>query len=266
MGYFDHKESMQIKAYHHTKEVGNRYKKEIDISKSLSTIYYEAFNPAFIEGSPTRVEVIDAGSVEAAFNEYNNGAENGKHVKPCILNFASYKNPGGKFIEGSSAQEECLCHASNLYNILEKFDKDYYAPHRTKGATNRALYNNQAIFTPDVIFNHGNKNFKCDVLTCAAPNYAAAKQYYDVSAKENAEVLLDRIKFLRKILEDNHVKTVILGAYGCGVFGQDPNLVAKYMNDVFKDSNIDTIVYAIPRGLNKRNYLAFKNKIAETEV
>ena len=266
MGYFDKKQSMKILALRHTKEMEEKYSKEIDLSASLSTIYYEVFNPSFIQGKPQEIKITDADSVEAAFNEYIDEIENGKLIKPCILNFASYKHPGGMFLEGSSAQEESLCHASNLYNILEKFDKDYYAPHRTKGATNRALYNNQAIFTPDVVFEYNKNIFKCDVLTCAAPNYAAASKYYNVTSKENAEVLLDRIKFLRKILEANNVKTVILGAYGCGVFGQDPNLVAKYMNDVFKDSNIDTIIYAIPRGLNERNYLAFKNRIAETSL
>ena len=154
MGYFDNKESMQFKALKHTEEMTKKYAKEIALSASLSTVYYEAFNPALVEGTPKRIEVIDAGSVEAAFNEYNNGIQNGKNVKPCILNFASYKNPGGMFLAGSSAQEECLCHASNLYNILEKFNKDYYIPHRQKGATNRALYSNQAIYSPDVVFEY----------------------------------------------------------------------------------------------------------------
>ena len=59
-------------------------------------------------------------------NEYD-FASNRKKVKElfdeekesiCALNFASYKNPGGKFMDGSSAQEECLCHESILYEVL----------------------------------------------------------------------------------------------------------------------------------------------------
>ena len=34
---------------------------------------------------------------------------------------ASYKHPGGYFLGGSSAQEEALCHESNLYPILLAF-------------------------------------------------------------------------------------------------------------------------------------------------
>lgn len=264
MGYFDKKQSMIIKALNHTKEMEEKYTEDTIHSVKQSIIYNKTFNPLLKNGNPTKIKVIDMDSVSAAFAEYKE--HKGQNKKICILNFASYKNPGGKFMDGSSAQEECLCHASNLYNILEKFDRTYYAPHRTKGTTNRALYNNDAIYSPDVIFNYLDGEFKCDVLTCAAPNFAAASRYYDVSSTENAGVLLDRTSFLRKILEDNKVDTAILGAWGAGVFGQDPNLVASYMNKVFKDSNIDTIIYAIPRGINERNYSAFKKRIAETEV
>ena len=261
MGYFSNKESMQTKALKHSKEMDELYQKETNTSCANSTFYTPAFNRSFIAGSPKKIEVRDGGSIEVAYQEYENDG-----IKPCILNFASYKNPGGKFLDGSSAQEECLCHGSNLYNILEKFDKVYYLPHRRGGETNRAMYLNTAIFTPDVIFNYLGVPFKCDVLTCAAPNFAAGSRYYNVTSKENAEILLDRIEFIRKILEEKEVKTAILGAWGCGVFGQDPNLVASYMNQTFKDSNIDTIIYGVPKGVNARNYITFKRTIAETDL
>ena len=262
MGYFDKKSSMTIRALSHAAEMAQKYGTESSTSACLTTIYSPSFNPPLVDGKPSRIQVVDADSVGAAFAEYSQNRS--QWYKPCILNFASYKNPGGKFLEGSTAQEESLCHESNLYNILEKLDKTYYLPHRGKGMSNRALYANEALFSPDVIFSHDNVTLKFDVLTCAAPNYAAASRYYDVTSKENAEVLYDRIIFLRKILETNNVKTVILGAFGCGVFGQDPNLVASYMNQIFQNSSIDTIIYAIPKNLNERNYIAFKNRIAET--
>ena len=262
MGYFDNKLSMTQKAELHTKEMWKKYPNEISLAASFSTIYYPSFEKDLIAecGHPQRIEVIDADTVAAAYREF----EKNPNITPCILNFASYKNPGGKFIEGSSAQEECLCHASFLYNVLLGLDKTYYAPHREKGASNRALYTNEAIYTPNVIFNYNGIEFKCNVLTCAAPNNAAARRYYDVDPKENATVLYDRITFIRKILQINNVQTAILGAFGCGVFGQDPNMVAQYMNNLFTNSTIDTIIYAIPRELNERNYLTFKNRIAET--
>ena len=261
MGVWNNKQDMQMKALRWANLMDEKYAKDIALSANLSMIYGTPFDATLISGNPLTIGIVDKDSVQAALDEAN-GCE--YQIKPCILNFASYKNPGGKFLEGSSAQEECLCHESYLYNVLEKFDNTYYASHRLKGATNRALYHNEAIYTPNVTFIKNDIEFKCDVLTCAAPNYAAAHRYFDVGPKENAEILYSRIEFIRKILEVNNVQIAILGAFGCGVFGQDPNLVASYMNKIFGQSNIDTIIYAVPKGLNERNYNTFKNRIVET--
>ena len=263
MGVWSKKQEMEMKALRWASEMEAKYPSDISLSANMSMIYGSPFDVALTEGQPTTIAVVDKDSVSAALDEAN-GSE--YKIKPCILNFASYRNPGGKFIEGSSAQEEMLCHESYLYNVLEKFDKTYYGPHRGKGATNRALYHNEAIHTPNVTFIHNGIEFKCDVLTCAAPNYAAAHRYFGVEPLENAQALKDRILFIRKIMEVNNVQTAILGAFGCGVFGQDPNIVAQYFNDIFSKSNIPTIVYAVPKGLNERNYNVFKRRIAETGV
>ncbi len=43
-------------------------------------------------------------------------AKQGKKV--CVLNFASATNPGGGVVNGSSAQEECICRCTTLYPCL----------------------------------------------------------------------------------------------------------------------------------------------------
>lgn len=107
--------------------------------------------------------------------------------KVAILNFASYKNSGGMFINGSKAQEECLCHASYLYNVLSRFVANFYDwNNRHK---NKALYLNRALYSPDILFQFGEVLFKCDVITCAAPNKSAAQKYQNVSDEENSKAL-----------------------------------------------------------------------------
>ena len=89
--------------------------------------------------------------------------------KTAILNYASYKHPGGYFLGGSSAQEEVLCHESNLYPILLAFDDTYYAWNRQR--LNRALYLDRAIY---VVFEKDNSR---KLATCASPNYRTAHKF-----------------------------------------------------------------------------------------
>ena len=260
MGYWDNKQSMAAQAAAHTHNMMIKYEKETTESVKNSKIYYSkdgisnVREPDLTTRHPA-IELWDKDSVTAARLAYIEHPDS----KICLLNFASYKEPGGKFIDGSSAQEESLCHASNLYNILLRFDKVYYASHREKGATNRALYYDEAIYTPNVIFSDN----KFDVLTCAAPNWSAASRFR-VPLDENNKALKSRIEFIKSILEENKVDIAILGAWGAGVFGQDPATVATYFKTEFNHSSIPTIVYSIP-DKNSVNYQTFKKIICENK-
>lgn len=171
-----------------------------------------------------------------------------------VLNFASFKEPGGKFLEGSSAQEESLCHKSFLYNVLKEFKDSYYDIN--KKCLNRALYLDKALYTPNIEFEQDNNARFADVITCATPNWTAANKYCHVTPLENYRVLSSRIKFVKDIACDNNLDVIILGAYGCGVFGQDPETVAKLIHQHFK-SSIPEVILAVP-GKDK-NYQAFAN-------
>lgn len=166
----------------------------------------------------------------------------------AVLNFASYKHPGGMFMEGSIAQEEALCHESFLYNVLSECPSYY---DYNKRYLNRALYKNRALYSPDIIFERDNTSVYCNVITCAAPNKAAAQKYQNVSDEENAKVLRSRINFILKIAADNKTDTLILGAFGSGVFGQSAKEVASIFKDLLENkfSNaFDKIVFAVPSG------------------
>jgi uncharacterized protein (TIGR02452 family) len=268
MGNWDKKNSMAERASSHTLLMSHKYAEDIEYSVKNSKIYNEEnVRETTTSCIPSTIRVQDFDTVSAALFCKNLFPDK----KICVLNFASYKNPGGKFMDGSSAQEESICHESDLYNVLKRFDNTYYAPHRQKGAANRSLYNDEAIYSPDITFTHqvGDTDskiyriFKADVLTCAAPNWTAAKAYHKVTLYENLDALVSRIQFIKNILEQEKVEVAILGAFGCGVFGQDPTDVAKIFNKTFSNSTISSIVYAVPAGLNRRNYNAFKTYIKE---
>ena len=249
--YYPNKEERAKLAQNHTKEMEDLYKDEIEDCID-ETLAYNV-NSKFIEKRLNNKQVIivdEIDSVGAVF-KYANINE-----ITAVLNFASYNNPGGNFINGSKAQEECLCYESYLYNVLKGRIGYYKINHKNK---NRSLYTDRALYSPNVRFTKECKDVFCDVITCAAPNKTAAQKYYNVSDEENSEVLKERIEFVLKIAQDNGVNNLILGVYGCGVFGQDPLEVAKIFKEFLsgKYKCFNKVIFAIPNRL-EMNYRCFK--------
>ena len=249
------KEKLAAKANAHVGEMTVKYAAEISISAQNSVVYSDLAK-LLAEEDWTRVapseEVCDIDSVSAVF-EYS------KEGKVCVLNFASYKKPGGGFLSGASAQEESLCHESTLYNVLSR-KQPYYL--YNIGHTNRSLYTDRAIYSPDIVFQRETNVVKADVLTCAAPNFSAASKYQHVSQQENEVSLLNRVRFLLLIAKEQKLDVLILGAFGCGVFGQDPDVIAKMLHEeVQRLCPAKKVVYAVPGAKSEENLKAFRKNI-----
>lgn len=232
------KEQRAAAAVAHTQYMANKYPEQIQESLNNTKIYNVDFQLKPLEPSDPHGCLVATDSVTAAFM-FQEG-------KTAILNFASHKNPGGMFIKGSRAQEECLCHESFLYNVLDKMRDKYY--HWNNEHLNRSLYVNRGLYSPNIVFEHDMKVSKFDVITCAAPNKKAAQKYQNVSDKENSLALHSRIRFILDIARDNEVETLILGAYGCGVFGQDVEEVAQIFKELLPYYDFKKIIFAIPQG------------------
>lgn len=241
--YWVNKTQRAEQAERHTEEMEEKYIDTIEEIVKDTIVYYPAFKTKSDLDRQTGIVVEPIDSVSAII-KYHSTLKN----KTAVLNFSSYKNAGGMFLKGSKAQEECLCHESFLYNVLSRFTADFYSWNRER--KNKALYLNKALYTPDILFQRDDISSYCDVITCAAPNKTAAQRYQKVSDEENLEALRSRIKFVLDIAIDNRVDTLILGAYGCGVFGQNPIEVAsifkEYLNTTHKC--FKKVVFAIPQG------------------
>ena len=202
-----------------------------------------------IKFTAQNIQLLDMDSVSAA-HLINLATKN--EDKPIgLLNFASFKYPGGMFIQGSTAQEESLCHESILYNVLRRFNLDFYGENRLlckRYKDVNSTYINRGLYSPDILFIHDNEKFYCNVITVAAPN----NRKHDIPSDINYRVLYARIKFILDIAEDNNIKTIILGAFGCGVFRQNPEEVANIFKEllIFGGYNFNNIYFAIPYGNN----------------
>lgn len=232
----------------HIKEMNERYGAEIENSIKGSVIYGGNGNApqSGAESANPEMIVLNVDSTEAVLR-YPNSA---------LLNFASYRHAGGGFVTGAWAQEEAICHDSTLYNVLCRFESFYAENERN---LNRSLYTDRAIFSPNIVFERGGKSAKCGVITCAAPNFGSAKNH-GVTERENENALARRIDFVISIAEEQKCDTVILGAWGCGVFGQDPAVVARLFKERLKRSSLKRAVFAIPG--NNRNYTEFEKTFA----
>lgn len=244
----------QAIAEKHEALIEKLFKHQIQDSIATSKIYSpDSFSSDSETSGEERAEqlVWACASDQAAIKAFKNY----KGKKIAVLNFASYKNPGGGYLNGVMAQEEALCGVSDLYPIIISFE-DYYA--WNKQHLNDNLYTDRAIYTPNVLWGTSTiPSAKTDVITCAAPNKSATRG----KAREKAnEVMLERMSFVKKIAEDQKVDVLILGAWGAGVFGFNAKEVAEMWQKTFENpTTVSTVVYAvIPGKKNKDTVVDFK--------
>ncbi|MCM1540162.1 MAG: TIGR02452 family protein [Blautia sp.] len=247
------KEQRAEQARNHTKKMQESFGDGIAESVRNTTVYDTDFVSQNHNVCDTDFVVEPLDSVSAVM-KYADGQE-----RMAVLNFASYKNPGGGFINGSRAQEECLCHESFLYNVLSQFQDTFYEWNIRN--RNHSLYLNRGLYSPGVIFSRDGRCVPCDVITCAAPNKSAAGKYRNVSGGENTKALRSRIRFVLDIAGENRVDILILGAFGCGVFGQDAGEVAGIFREYLQTTHrcFKRVIFAVPEGKDG-NLKAFYDK------
>lgn len=253
--------TLSTEATNHVIDMENRYLSEINAAIASTEIFTDSvqFPEDFDSNKITTPEflVIDSNSVDALFylrDKYDIDTYSAlKHNQIAVLNFASYNTPGGGFMRGAMAQEESLCHASFLYNVLLKKTEyyDYNTQHK-----NRGLYTNRAMWTPDVVFETSEDGdvLQADVLTCAAPNKSLMYKYGNFTEAGNTRALKQRIKFIADIVNIHNVDIIVLGAFGCGVFRNDPKEVAELFYENFRESTAKKVVFAIPDMKNRASF------------
>lgn len=146
---------------------------------------------------------------------------------PVALNFASARHPGGGFLGGARAQEESLARASALYACLE--GNPMYAWHETH---RNPFYTDYAIYSPHVpVFRSESgvlldEPYMCAFVTCPAVNASVALERDPACRPAIRAAMAQRIERVLAIAAAHDHGHLILGAWGCGVFGNDPQEIA----------------------------------------
>lgn len=166
--------------------------------------------------SETRVQVANETTLTAARRIVDRG-----HA-PLALNFANGVAPGGGFLHGARAQEEVLCRSSALYSTL--IGDPMYEAHRKRSLPDSTDW---CILSPDVpVFRHDDGTpleapWPLSFITCAAP-YAPA-----VGQPRSGDLLEQRIRRVLAVARAHGYTALVLGAWGCGAFENDPRRTAR---------------------------------------
>lgn len=154
--------------------------------------------------------------------------ESQKYQHIGVLNFASARNPGGGFLGGAKAQEESLARSSGLYHSLLRCP-DYYAYHRE---LKTCLYSDRMIFSPDCPILRTDRGdwleapFVVSFITSAAPNAGAIQRNEPHNLPQIPATFSERISKLLALAAYQGCDALVLGAWGCGAFRNDPQVVA----------------------------------------
>lgn len=152
----------------------------------------------------------------------------------ACLNFASAKHPGGGFLGGSQAQEESLARASGLYATLQT-QPEFYAFHKR---LRTSLYSDHLIFSPlTPVFRDDadqllDQPWRAAFITTAAVNAGAIRQNEPKRQGEIRPIMEQRTRMVLAVAAAQQCETLVLGAWGCGVFQNDPQMIAAIFANV----------------------------------
>jgi len=210
--------------------------------------------PQFVPGvHATRFEVANETTLNAARRLTLDG------LNVVALNFASAKHPGGGFLGGARAQEESLCRSSGLYGCIE--DDGMYREH---APTRGGFYTNAAIYSPGVpVFRDDDGDLIPDPFRCAfvtAPAVNAGTYLKDGGGRQPdvAREMAARIDTVLTIMAGHGHEAAVSGAWGCGVFRNDPDIVAGLFREALLtrfSGAFRVVAFAVPDWSAERRFI-----------
>lgn len=204
-------------------------------------------NPGQVMFPETRIQVTNETTLGAARRLVEGG------MKPLAMNFANGVSPGGGFMGGARAQEEVLCRSSALFETL--VGDPMYEAHRKRPLPDSTDW---AIYSPDVpVFRADDGTalenpWLLSFITCAAP-YAPA-----IGQPLSGDLFRQRIHRVLAIAAAYGHASLVLGAWGCGAFENDPDRTARDFRQALENEfrgAFSDVVFAITDWSPERKYL-----------
>jgi uncharacterized protein (TIGR02452 family) len=205
---------------------------------------------SFVGENATNVEITNETTLSAANRLIKQG------LKTVVLNFASATSPGGGFLNGARAQEEYLVRSSCLYQCIR--NNQMYEYHRIQ---NDPMYSDYMIYSPDVPVIRGDEGvlleepYSVSIITAAA---VYANGVTPERRKYISPVMWRRILKVLAIGVIHKHDGIVLGAWGCGAFGNDGTEIAglfcKALRKIFRGA-YKQVVFAIVDWSPERRFI-----------
>ena len=249
----------------------------VDKAKKNTEVFYEDDYPDFDINNTFETEITVTGdrSFQAAMRLSNDNPDS----KIAVMNFANAFHAGGGVTKGASAQEECLCRTSTLYPLIYRKSLYYsfYKYHKDKNtpkASDSLIYTEGVVIckTDEDLPKRMDKNdwVTVDVITIAAPDLRKSSNvFFDLvnggGNMNDAELFGYHVKraiHMFTVAASKGADILVLGAFGCGAFQNNPEVVARAYKIAIQEfpkvfKKIEFAVYCPPGG--SKNYNVFKN-------
>ena len=244
-------------AQRHTADMARRYATEIERSSREVRLF--AGTPEVPEGAERLVPTVRVVAQDTVTAVLELGRGRADLCDLAVLDFASFTRPGGSYEHGAMAQEQALCAESFLYNVLQG-QGGWYAENRRR-LLNCNLYRNRALVVPKVRFEREGYHSYADVIVAAAPNARRARSEYHVGEEDLLDALRSRVAFVLAVADALGRPKLVLGAFGCGVFGWDPDVVAEAFRAELAGGThtVREVVFAVPQSRFTDNHLRFEH-------
>ncbi|TXD00224.1 TIGR02452 family protein [Streptomyces sp. ISID311] len=183
--------------------------------------------PVTVPGPPPDVRTVFEVTAEGSLTAGRRLAATGRGPL-AVLNFASARNPGGGYLNGAQAQEEALCRGSALYTCVREAP-EFYAAHRAEPSP---FYSDRVILSPGVPVFRDDRGtllevpYEAGLLTAAAPNAGVIARQLPAATGRVAAALAARAERVLEVAAAGGHRQLVLGAWGCGVFRNEPAEVA----------------------------------------
>lgn len=216
------------------------------------------------ETKSVRITLRNQDTLEAAFELHQRRKENEKPV--LVLNFANPHRPGGGIRSRPGTQEEHLCVKTTVLCSLETEEAwPFYQANLdcgTQAQTNTILIspNTMVIRNPDLSLRED--PFPIAVMTVSAP-IASRMEQEELPNLEN--ILRSRVRGMLRAAAAEGYTRLVLGAWGCGNFGNDPELVAKLFHEALQGYFEEVTMAVFDNSEDKCRYSFFEKYFGKPE-